>query len=91
MQMSSHTGKVEFSFPEDAGPKPAVWTPEQGEFVKQFPHICKDCKWMKPIIPDTKFPPADLIGYCKIIHWPFYWCVSKYTIVKSCRWFEKRE
>jgi len=81
---------VEFSAPRNARPKPPILTPEQVEFIEQFPHLCKDCKWLKPIIPGTVFPPADLVGYCKIIHWPFYWCVSKYTIVKKCRWFEKR-
>ena len=32
---------VEYSFPPDAGPKPAIWTKEQEEFVKQFPHIAR--------------------------------------------------
>lgn len=53
-------------------------------------HVCVDCKHFKKIIPGTILPPEDLIGYCKRIHWPFFWCVSKDVAIPECAFFEKK-
>lgn len=53
-------------------------------------HVCKTCMHFKPIIPDTFLPPEDLIGYCKKIHWPFFWCISKDDVITECYAYEKK-
>ncbi|HDL90001.1 MAG TPA: hypothetical protein ENG14_03765 [Thermodesulforhabdus norvegica] len=58
---------------------------------KKTDHICWTCKHFKPVLKGSKFPPADLVGWCKKIHWPFYWCVSEYDLIKSCYAYEKLE
>ncbi len=37
-----------------------VLTPE-----KQTDHVCWKCKYLKWVLKDSKFPPADIIGWCK--------------------------
>ena len=58
---------------------------------KESDHVCWDCKHLKPVIEGSKFPPADLIGYCMKIHWPFYWGVADFNVVKKCYAFEERK
>mgnify|MGYP001627208839 FL=1 len=60
------------------------------EPAKKTDHICWSCKYLKPVLKDSNFPPADLIGYCKKIHWPFYWCISEYDVIKRCYAYEAR-
>ncbi len=71
-------------------------TPEQflaevltPQFSRETGHICWDCKHFKPVIKGSKFPPADTIGWCTQIHWPFYWCVTDFNVVKKCYVHEK--
>lgn len=71
-------------------------TPEQflaqvltPEFTRETGHICWDCKHFKPVLKGSKFPPADTIGWCTQIHWPFFWCVTTFNVVKKCYAFEK--
>ena len=56
---------------------------------KKTDHICWTCKYLKPVLKDSAFPPADLIGYCKKIHWPHFWCVSEYEVIKKCYAYEQ--
>lgn len=60
------------------------------EPAKQSDHICWSCKYLKPVLKDSNFPPADLIGYCKKLHWPHFWCVSEYEVIKRCYAHEAR-
>jgi len=55
---------------------------------KHTDHICWNCKYLKPVIKGSNFPPADIIGWCKKIHWPLFWCVPEHKIVKKCYAFE---
>lgn len=71
-------------------------TPEQfmasliaPEYSRETGHICWDCKHFKPVQKGSKFPPADTIGWCTQIHWPFYWCVTDFNVVKKCYAHEK--
>ena len=71
-------------------------TPEQflaqvltPEFTRDTGHICWDCKHFKPVQKGSKFPPADTIGWCMQIHWPFAWCITTFNVVKKCYAFEK--
>ena len=71
-------------------------TPEQflaevltPQYTRETGHICWDCKHFKPVIKGSKFPPADTIGWCMQLHWPFSWCVTDYNVVKKCYAFEK--
>jgi len=32
---------------------------------KQSDHICWQCRSLKPVLKGSKFPPADIIGWCK--------------------------
>jgi hypothetical protein len=57
---------------------------------KQTDHICWKCKHLKPVLKGSVLPPADLIGWCKKIHWPFYWCISEYDVIKGCYAYEAR-
>lgn len=59
------------------------------EFTRETGHMCWDCKHFKPVIKGSKFPPADTIGWCAQIHWPFFWCVTDFNCVKKCYAFEK--
>jgi hypothetical protein len=59
------------------------------EFGRETGHICWDCKHLKPVLKGSKFPPADTIGWCTMIHWPFYWNVTDFNVVKKCYAFEK--
>ncbi len=59
------------------------------EFGRETGHICWDCKHLKPVLKGSKFPPADLIGWCTMIHWPFYWCITDFNVVKKCYAMEK--
>jgi len=52
--------------------------------------VCEQCKHLKKVIPGTVLPPEDLVGYCKKIHWPFFWCVSKDVAIPECVFFEKK-
>jgi hypothetical protein len=61
--------------------------PEKGRTA----HICWDCKHFKPVLKGSKFPPQDIIGWCKAIHWPDFWTIAENTVVKSCYKFEKSE
>lgn len=63
-----------------------VLTPE---YSRETGHICWGCKHFKPVIKGSKFPPADTIGWCAQIHWPFFWCVTDFNVVKKCYAFEK--
>ena len=63
-----------------------VLTPE---YTRETGHICWGCKHFKPVIKGSKFPPADTIGWCAQIHWPFFWCVTDFNCVKKCYVFEK--
>ncbi len=56
---------------------------------KDSDHICWGCKYFKPVIKNSQFPPADIIGWCKKIHWPFFWCVPEHRIVKKCYAYEE--
>jgi hypothetical protein len=60
-----------------------VLTPE-----KQTAHICWQCKYFKWVLKGSGFPPADIIGWCKKIHWPHYWSISDMDVVKKCYAFE---
>ncbi len=71
-------------------------TPEQflatvlvPQFSRDTGHMCWDCKHFKPVLKGSKFPPADTIGWCTMIHWPFTWCVTDFNVVKKCYAFEK--
>ncbi len=71
-------------------------TPEQflatvlvPQFSRDSGHMCWDCKHFKPVLKGSKFPPADTIGWCTMIHWPFTWCVTDFNVVKKCYAFEK--
>ena len=59
------------------------------EYTRESGHMCWDCKHFKPVIKGSKFPPADTIGWCAQIHWPFFWCVTDFNVVKKCYAFEK--
>src|SRR3990170_6355814 len=59
------------------------------EFSRDTGHMCWDCKHFKPVLKGSKFPPADTIGWCAQIHWPFFWCVTDFNVVKKCYAFEK--
>lgn len=63
-----------------------VLTPE---YTRETGHLCWGCKHFKPVIKGSKFPPADTIGWCAQIHWPFFWCVTDFNVVKKCYAFEK--
>lgn len=52
-------------------------------------HLCWDCKHLRPVLQGSKFPPADLIGWCTMIHWPFEWSVTDFNVVKKCYSFDK--
>jgi hypothetical protein len=43
------------------------------------------------VIEDSSFPPADIIGWCKKIHFPHYWCVADFNVVKKCYAFESKK
>src|SRR3990172_1313113 len=59
------------------------------EHTRDTGHMCWDCKHFKPVLKGSKFPPADTIGWCAQIHWPFFWCVTDFNVVKKCYTFEK--
>ena len=61
-----------------------VLTPE-----KKTDHICWKCKYLKWVLKDSGFPPADIIGWCKKIHWPHYWCIPEVETIKKCYAFEQ--
>jgi hypothetical protein len=42
------------------------------------------------VLKDSKFPPADIIGWCKKIHWPHYWCVPEMDVITKCYAFEPK-
>jgi hypothetical protein len=80
---------------EEGMAKEAV-TPEQflatvlvPHYSRDTGHMCWDCKHFKPVLKDSKFPPADTIGWCTQIHWPFNWCVTNFNVIKKCYAFEK--
>lgn len=54
-------------------------------------HVCWDCKHLKPVTKGSELPPDDLIGWCKKVHWPFFWCVSEDDIITECYAFEPKE
>jgi hypothetical protein len=58
---------------------------------KESDHICWDCLHLKPVIEGSFFPPADIIGWCKKIHFPHYWCVADFNVVKKCYAFESKK
>lgn len=55
---------------------------------KHTAHACWQCKNLKPVLKGSSFPPADIIGWCKKIHWPFYWCIPEFEVIKKCYAFE---
>ena len=57
---------------------------------KESDHICWNCEFLKPVIKGSSFPPADLIGWCMKIHWPYYWCVADFNVVKKCYAFKQK-
>ncbi len=59
------------------------------QYSRDSGHICWDCKHFKPVLKGSKFPPTDTVGWCTMIHWPFYWCVTDFNVVKKCYAFEK--
>jgi hypothetical protein len=61
-----------------------VLTPE-----KKSDHICWKCKHLKWVLKGSGFPPADIIGWCKAIHWPHYWSISDMDVIKKCYAFEQ--
>jgi hypothetical protein len=61
-----------------------VLTPE-----KQTDHMCWKCKYFKWVLKGSGFPPADIIGWCKQIHWPHYWSISEMDVIKKCYAFEQ--
>ena len=63
-----------------------ILVPERG---RETGHICWDCKHLKPVLKGSSFPPADLIGWGTMIHWPFYWCITDFNVVKKCYALEK--
>jgi hypothetical protein len=40
------------------------------------------------VLKGSGFPPADIIGWCKKIHWPHYWSISEMDVIKKCYAFE---
>ena len=58
------------------------------EAEKHTDHICWKCKGLKWVLKGSGFPPADIIGWCKKIHWPHYWSISEMDVVKKCYAFE---
>ena len=58
---------------------------------KESEHICWGCKHLKPVTKGSKFPPADIIGWCRKLHWPHYWCVPELSVIKKCYAFEERK
>lgn len=81
---------------EEGMAKEKTLTPDQflaeiltPEYTRETGHRCWDCKHFKPVIKGSKFPPADTIGWCAQIHWPFFWCVTDFNVVKKCYAFEK--
>ena len=59
------------------------------QYGRETGHVCWDCKHFKPVLKGSKFPPSDTIGWCTMIHWPFYWCVTDFNVVKKCYAFDK--
>jgi hypothetical protein len=59
------------------------------QFSRDTGHMCWDCKHFRPVLKGSKFPPADTIGWCTMIHWPFYWCLTDFNVVKKCYVFDK--
>ena len=58
--------------------------------AKVSDHICWDCHYLKPVLQGSFYPPADLIGHCTRIHWPHYWCVADFNVVKKCYAFDSK-
>jgi hypothetical protein len=58
--------------------------------AKKTDHLCWQCKYLKPVLKGSNFPPADLIGWCKKIHWPHYWCVADFNIIEKCFAYEPK-
>jgi len=56
-----------------------LMTPE-----KKSDHICWQCKHFKWVQKGSGFPPKDIIGWCKKIHWPHYWSISDMDVIKKC-------
>jgi hypothetical protein len=59
------------------------------EYSRETGHLCWDCKHFKPVQKGSKFPPADTIGWCTQIHWPFFWSITDFNVVKKCYAMEK--
>lgn len=59
------------------------------EYSRETGHVCWDCKHFKPVQKGSKFPPADTIGWCTQIHWPFFWSITDFNVVKKCYAMEK--
>jgi hypothetical protein len=53
--------------------------------------MCWDCRNLKPVLKGSRFPPADIIGWCMKIHWPHYWCVADFNVVKKCYAFDAKK
>lgn len=58
---------------------------------KQSDHICWNCLHLKPVLKGSKFPPADIIGWCRKLHWPHYWSIADFNVVTKCYVFEKKK
>ena len=68
-------------------------TPEEFLATIQVPekrtdHRCWKCNHLKPVLKGSSFPPADTIGWCLKIHWPFYWCVTEPNVITKCYAYE---
>jgi len=63
-----------------------ILTPE-----KTSDHICWGCQHLKPVIKGSSLPPADIIGWCRKIHFPHYWCVADFNVVKECYGFQGKK
>ena len=57
---------------------------------KESDHICWNCEFLKPVIKGSGFPPADIIGWCMKVHWPYYWCVADFNVVTKCFAFKQK-
>jgi hypothetical protein len=75
--------------PKELTPEEFLGTVLVAEKGPETGHICWGCKHFKPVLKGSEFPPADLIGWCTQIHWPFFWCVADFNVVKECYAFEE--
>jgi len=75
---------------EAKGLSPRQFLDKVLEPEKESDHICWNCEFLKPVIKGSSFPPADIIGWCMKIHWPYYWCVADFNVVTKCYAFKQK-